>query len=122
LGWLNTLHDQGLEQGAVPCYEDISDANILITSDYVVRGAWHINVRYYMAKELHLLRILDMRHCSTSDQHADLMPKALDQVKVESNLPFLGFISLAQHRAYYGDGRAASLPYAEKRLGVRPSS
>jgi hypothetical protein len=40
LGWLNLLNDLGLEQGAVPCYEDNSAAHSLITSDYVVRGAY----------------------------------------------------------------------------------
>ena len=102
LGWLNMLNDLGLEQGAVPCYEDNSAAHSLITSDYVVRGARHINVRYHMVQELHRLGIIDMRHCSTSEQQADLMTKALDQVKLQANLLSLGFMSLAQFRATYG--------------------
>ena len=104
LGWLNLLNDLGLEQGAVPCYEDNSAAHSLITSDYVVRGARHINVRYHMVQELHRLGVIDMRQCSTSEQQADLMTKALDQVKLKANLLSLGFMSLAQFRAIYGGG------------------
>jgi hypothetical protein len=102
LGWLNLLNDLGLEQGAVPCYEDNSAAHSLITSDYVVRGARHINVRYHMVQELHRLGIIDMRQCSSNEQQADLMTKALDQVKLKANLLSLGFMSLAQFRAIYG--------------------
>ena len=104
LSWLNLLNDLGLEQGAVPCYEDNSAAHSLITSDYVVRGARHINVRYHMVQELHRLGVIDMRQCSTSEQQADLMTKALDQVKLKANLLSLGFMSLAQFRAIYGGG------------------
>ena len=102
LGWLNMLNDLGLEQGAVPCNEDNSAAHSLITSDYVVRDARHIYVRYHMVQEAHRLGIIDMRHCSTREQQADLMTKALDQAKLQANLLSLGFMSLAQFRATYG--------------------
>ncbi len=42
-----------------------------------------------MVQELHQLGIIDMRHCSTSEQQADLMTKALDQVKRQANLLLL---------------------------------
>ena len=102
LGWLNTLNDMGLERGAVPCYEDNAAAHGLITSDYVDRGARHINVRYHMLQEPHRLGIIDMRQCSTSEQQADLMTKALDRLKLQANLHALGFMSLAQFHATYG--------------------
>ena len=92
----------GLEQGAVPCYEDNSAAHSLITSDYVVRGERHINVRYHMVQEAHRLGIINMLHCSTREQQADLMTRALDQVKLQANLLSLGFMPLAQFRATYG--------------------
>ena len=104
LGWLNMLNDMGLEQGAVPCYEDNSSAFGLITSDYVERGARHINVRYHMVQELHRLGIINMRQCSTSEQQADLMTKALDRPKLQANLHALGFMSLAQFHTTYGSG------------------
>ncbi len=68
----------GLEQSAVPCSEDNSAAYSLITPDYVMRGAQHINVRYHMVQELRRLGIIDMRNCSTSVYQADLMTKAPD--------------------------------------------
>ena len=104
LCWLNLLNDMGLEQGAVPCYEDNASAYGLITSDYVDRGARHINVRYHMVQELHRLGVIDMRQCSTSEQQADLMTKALDRSKLQANLYALGFMSLAQFHATYGGG------------------
>jgi hypothetical protein len=55
-----------------------------------------------MFQELHRLGIIDMRHCSTNEQQADLMTKAPYQVKLEANLLSLGFMSLAQFRATYG--------------------
>jgi hypothetical protein len=61
LGWLNMINDLVLEQDAVPCYEDNSAAHSLITSDYVVRGARHMNVRYHMVQELHRLGIIDTK-------------------------------------------------------------
>ena len=104
LGWLNLLNDMGLEQGAVPCYEDNSAAHGLITQDYIDRGARHINVRYHMVQELHRLGIIDMQLCSTDEQQADLMTKALDRSKLQANLHALGFMSLAQFHATYGGG------------------
>ena len=82
LDWLNFLNDLGLEQGVAPCYEDNSSAHGLILSDYVDRGARHINVRYHMIQELHRLGIIDMRKCTTSEQQADLLTKALDRSKL----------------------------------------
>jgi hypothetical protein len=55
-----------------------------------------------MVHELHRLGIIDMRHCSTSEQEADLMTKALDQVKFKANVISPGLISLAQCRATHG--------------------
>ena len=104
LGWLNILNDMGLEQGAVPCYEDNSSAHSLISSDCVGKGARHINVRYHMVQELHRLGIVDMRQCTTSEQQADLLTKALDRIKLQANLHSLGFMSKAQFHATYGGG------------------
>ncbi len=102
MGWLHMLNDLALEQGAVPCYEDNSAAHSLIASDYVVRGARHINVQYHIVQDLHRLGIIVTLHYATSVQQADLMTKALDQVKLKANLLSLGFMSLAQFRATYG--------------------
>jgi len=55
-----------------------------------------------MVQELHRLGIIDMRQCSTSEQQADLMTKALDRLKLQANLHALGFMSLAQFHATYG--------------------
>jgi hypothetical protein len=88
LSWLNLLNDLDLEQGAVPRYEDNSSAHRIVTSDYAVRGARHINVRYHMVQELHRLSIIDMRQGPTT--------KALDQVKVQASFRSLAVISLAQ--------------------------
>jgi hypothetical protein len=72
LGWLSLLNDLGLEQGAVPCYEDNSSTHSLITSDYVVSGALHINVRYHMVQEMHRLDIIDMLQFSTTESKQTL--------------------------------------------------
>ena len=104
LGWLNILNDMGLEQGAVPCYEDNCSTHSLITSDCIGKGARHINVRYHMVQELHRLGIIDMRQCTTSEQQADLLTKALDRIKLQANLHFLGFMSRALVHATYGGG------------------
>ncbi len=93
------LNDLGLEQGAAPCYDDNSSAHSPITSDYVAKGARYINVRYHIVQELYRLGIIDMCQWSTIEQQADLMTKALDQVKLKANLLSLGFMSLAQFRA-----------------------
>ncbi len=61
LGLLHLLNDIGIAQGAAPFYEDNSAAHRLITSECVVRGALHFNVRYHIVQGLQLLGSIDMR-------------------------------------------------------------
>ena len=102
LGMLNLLMDMLLEQGPVITYEDNSAASGLITQAPLPRGARHINVRHHFVRELQQLNIIDVRQCTTDQQQADLLTKALDPGKFSINLAALSFLSIEQFHAKYG--------------------
>ena len=102
LGLLNLLMDMLLEQGPVITFEDNSAASGLITQAPLPRGARHINVRHHFVRELQQLNIIDVRQCTTDQQQADLLTKALDPGKFNINLAALSFMSIEQFHSKYG--------------------
>ena len=99
---LNILQDMRMDQGPVLVWEDNQATCGLMNSPYIPRGARHINVRHHIVRELQKMGIIDCRQCSTLEQEADFMTKALDHFKTDKSLEAFGMMSTEDFIRKYG--------------------
>jgi hypothetical protein len=97
LWFLELLNELGINQETVILHED-NEASIKMSNNpQEYKRTRHIQVRYHFIRDQIQDGKIKLKHCSTTDQLADMFTKGISSVKLQDLLPRIGMSSVSQH-------------------------
>jgi len=90
LWFLELLAELGIEQTTVPLLEDNEASINMCKNPQEYKRTRHIQVRYHFVRDLVKDKKIELIHCGTKDQLADLFTKGVSSVRLSYLLPRLG--------------------------------